>query len=170
MIFISQSGITDPTRESDWDNWYIAHLNLMAGVPGIASAQRFKTVTPGHSPSLAMYSVASADVFQDPYYLSVRGMGDWLALIDRRYYKRNLFQGAERAPLVNDREVLLVADREAPDAGLGGAAWTWLECVGIDRSTPYRAIAVVDEAHAQTFAPGPSIAVYRPAARRPVPQ
>ena len=45
-----------------------------------------------------MYSVASPNVFDDPYYQSVRGMGEWLTLIDRRYYRRNLFAGAERAP------------------------------------------------------------------------
>ena len=65
MIFMSQSGITDPSRERDWDAWYFKHLEIMATVPGISSAQRFRTKTEGHSPSLAMYSVASPDVFQD---------------------------------------------------------------------------------------------------------
>jgi hypothetical protein len=166
MIFMSQSGITDPARESDWDRWYVGHLDLMASVPGVASAQRFRTLTPGHPPSLAMYSVASANVFQDPYYLSVRGMGDWLAVIDWRYYKRNLFVGAELAPNVDDGEVLLVADRDTADEALGGADWTWLECAGIDRSTPYRGIAVLSEARAQSFALGAAIAVYQPVTGR----
>ena len=159
---MSQSGLTDASRERDWDRWYIEHLKIMATVPGIASAQRFRTSTPGHSPSLAMYSVASPNVFQDPYYLSVRGMGEWLALIDRQYYKRNLFDGAERAPDVADGEALLVADRSAPERDLAGIGWTWLECVGIDRSTPFRGIAVVDEEHAGT-AERDGVAVYRPA-------
>ena len=135
----------------------------MASVPGVGSAQRFKTSTPGHPPSLAMYSVVSAAVFQDPYYLSVRGMGEWLALIDRRYYRRNLFEGAERAPEVAQDRVLLVADRERPEPGLAGLNWTWLECVGIDRPTPYRGIAVVSEAQALDVAAANDIAVYRPA-------
>src|SRR5215218_8690241 len=146
MIFMSQSGITDASRERDWDEWYLKHLEIMATVPGIASAQRFKTKTAGHSPSLAMYSVASADVFQDPYYLSVRGMGEWLPLIDRGYYKRNLFDGAEVAPEVESGKFLLVADRDKPEIGRAGIEWKWLECVGIDRSTPYRGIAVVPPA------------------------
>src|SRR3954471_16199496 len=131
MIFMSQSGLTDPARESEWDAWYIGHLKLMASVPGIGSAQRFETKTPGYSPSLAMYSVASPAVFEDPYYLSVRGMGEWLPLIDRRYYTRNLFQGLEHAPRVGEDERLLVADRDAPESGLGDVQWTWLECVGL---------------------------------------
>jgi hypothetical protein len=160
MIFMSQSGLTDRTRESDWDRWYVEHLAIMASVPGVGSAQRFKTETPGHPPSLAMYSFASAAIFQDPYYLSVRGMGEWLALIDRRYYRRNLFEGAESAPRVPEDRVLLVADRQRPEPGLAGLDWTWLECVGIDRSTPYRGIAVVTPG---TMEIRRGIAVYRPA-------
>lgn len=163
MIFMSQSGLTDAARESDWDRWYMDHLAIMVSVPGISSAQRFKTSSPGHSPSLAMYSVTSASVFQDPYYLSVRGMGEWRALIDKQYYRRNLFDGAQRAPEVAADRVLLVADRDQPESGLAGIAWTWLECVGIDRSTPYRGIAVVEDAPARRFDPALGIALYRPA-------
>ena len=163
MIFMSQSGITDTARESDWDRWYIEHLNIMVSVPGVSSAQRFKTSTPGHSPSLAMYSVASPNVFQDPYYLSVRGMGEWLSLIDRQYYRRNLFEGLERAPEVADGELLLVADRDRPEPGLAGLEWTWLQCVGIDHSTPYRGIAVVPSATGREVGVSGSVGVYAPA-------
>ena len=143
MIFMSQSGITDPSREADWDAWYLEHLAIMASVPGVSSAQRFKTTSAGHPPSLGMYSFASAEIFQDPYYLSVRGMGEWLPLIDRRYYKRNLFAGADVAPEAGAGKCLLVADRENPGIAMQDVDWLWLECVGIDRSTPYRGIAVV---------------------------
>lgn len=160
---MSQSGIIDPARESDWDGWYVEHLRIMASVPGISSAQRFKTDSAGHPPSLAMYSVASVSVFQDPYYQSVRGMGEWANLIDRRNYKRNLFAGAERAPEVATDRVLLVADRPGPEAGLAGLDWTWLECVAIDCSVAYRGIAIVEEAHARSLDPAQEIALYRPA-------
>lgn len=163
MIFMSQSGLSDAAREGDWDRWYLDHLGIMATVPGISSAQRFKTSSPGHSPSLAMYSVSSASVFQDPYYLSVRGMGEWLALIDKQYYRRNLFDGAQRAPEVPEDRVLLVADRGQPEDALAGIAWTWLECAGIDRSTPYRGIAVVEDAQARNLDQAFRIGVYRPA-------
>jgi hypothetical protein len=164
MIFISQSGITDATREAQWDQWYPGHLRLMATVPGISSAQRFKTGTPGFPPSLAIYSVASAAIFDDPYYLSVRGMGEWLPLIDRRYYRRNLFEGLERAPLVADDARLLVADRAQPEGAIGGIEFIWLKSVGIDRSTPYRGIAVVDAAQLPSL--DATVAVYRPVTPR----
>ena len=164
MIFISQSGITDNSRAADWDAWYLEHLRIMATVPGVSSAQRFKTDTPGSSPSLAIYSVTSADVFKDPYYLSVRGMGEWLTLIDRRYYKRNLFSGLEHAPLVAENACMLVADRERPEGAIAGIAFTWLKCEAIDFSTPYRGLAVTRVNTLPVL--DDSIAVYRPASPR----
>jgi hypothetical protein len=162
MIFMSQSGLTVSGRDDDWDLWYVDHLNIMVSVPGIGSAQRFKTSSPGYPPSLAMYSIASANVFEDPYYLGVRGMGEWLGLIDRQYYRRNLFAGRDSAPAVGVGDRLLVADRDRPQAGLAGVDWTWLECVGVDRSTPYRGIAVVSPEAAQRVQ-GEDIGVYEPA-------
>lgn len=163
MIFMSQSGLADDSREGDWDGWYIEHLDIMVSVPGVSSAQRFKTASPGYPPSLAMYSVVSQDVFSDPYYLSVRGMGEWEPLVDRRYYRRNLFSGLERAPEVAMNSLLLVADRESPEPGLAGVEWIWLECAGIDRSTPVRGIAVVREVPAAVHESAGAIAVYLPA-------
>lgn len=168
MIFMSQSGLLEPARLAQWDAWYVEHLRIMRTVPGITSAQRFLTDSAGHSPSLAMYTVASPDVFRDPYYLSVRGMGEWQPLIDTRYYRRNLFSGLDQAPRVAAGAVLLVADRGQPDPSLGSpiapATWTmtWLQATGLDMSTPYRGIAVA--------APGAAggsgavgVAIYRPA-------
>ena len=164
MIFMSQSGLSDPGREKEWDAWYVEHLRIMVTVPGISSAQRFKTVSRGYSPSLAMYTIASADVFGDPYYQSVRGMGEWLPLIDKQHYRRNLFKGLDTAPDVPDDRVLIVADREGP-AGLPGFTLTWLKTVGLDRSTPYRGIAVVMRTAAEAFSRH-DIGVYRPVGAR----
>ena len=141
MIFMSQSGLTDPLRLADWDRWYVEHLRVMRTVPGITSAQRFTSETAGYPPSLAIYSVASEAVFHDPYYLSVRGMGDWKPLIDPRFYHRNLFDGLDAAPFVPDDGLLVIADRMHPDPSL--TPMTWLKAVGLDLSTPFRGIAVV---------------------------
>ncbi len=167
MIFISQTGLTNDTRAADWDRWYIEHLRIMATVPGISSAQRLRTSTPGFPPSLAIYSVESAAVFDDPYYQSVRGMGEWLPLIDRRYYRRNLFEGLAEAPLTPADTHLLVADRERPADLVPGVLFIWLKSVGLDRSTPYRGLAVVDAAQLPPL--GDTIAVYRPVTPRMTP-
>ena len=167
MIFNSQSALTDsadPAREAAWGEWYFEHLRIMATVPGVFSAQRFLTTHAGHPRSLAMYGVANADVFKGEYYQSVRGMGEWLPLIDRQWYCRNLFDGLARAPHVGDDELLLVADRDAPDATLTVYNMTWLTVVGIDRSTPYRGIAVIPQSSA-TRVPA-SVAIYTPASKR----
>jgi hypothetical protein len=42
MIFMSQSGLTKPKRQAAWDQWYLAHLQVMLMVEGIESAQRFE--------------------------------------------------------------------------------------------------------------------------------
>ena len=114
MIFTSQSGLIDPGRNADWDVWYVEHLRIMVSVKGIESAQRFKTTTPGYSPSLAMYSMESAAVFDDPYYLSIRGLGEFRELVDTRYYRRNLFAGLDLAPAIVAGQILLVWDAPAP--------------------------------------------------------
>lgn len=163
MIFMSQSGLTDPAREGDWDVWYLEHLRIMATVEGVDSAQRFKTSSPGYSPSLAMYTMRSADVFTDPYYLSIRGLGEFLPLIDRRWYMRNLFAGLDIAPAVADDEVMLVWDAASPQE-IAGIDFVWLEAVAVDKSTPFRGIAVSKVADLRPIEE-PGIAKYRPATR-----
>jgi len=37
MIFMSQSGLTDPSREKAWAAWYADHVRIMVTVPGITS-------------------------------------------------------------------------------------------------------------------------------------
>ena len=165
MIFMSQSGITDPKRQDAWDQWYIAHLQVMQTVDGIDSAQRFELLHGNASPSLAIYTIDSPEVFRDTYYLSIRGMGTWLPLIDRNHYHRNLFAGLDIAPEVPDTDLLLVADRHEPESMMAGIAWTWLEVVGLDRSTPYRGIAVVSSADAISVT-GADVASYRPVTGR----
>jgi hypothetical protein len=161
---MSQSGLVDPARESDWDAWYLEHLRVMASVAGVESAQRFKTATPGYSPSLAMYSMRSEEVFADPYYQSIRGLGEFLPLIDRRHYHRNLFAGLDLAPAVAPGQVLLVWDA-AEAAEAPGLDFAWLEAVAVDKSTPYRGIAVIPASDARALGDRTDIACYRPVTR-----
>lgn len=170
MIFMSQTGLIDSAREreSECDAWYVEHLRIMVTVAGIASAQRFKTKSTDYPPSLAMYSVASAEVFRDPYYLSVRGMGEWLPLIQKQYYRRNLFEGLDVAPDVAEGSVLVIADRDQPGLAKSEFDMKWLKAAGIDLSTPFRGIAVINEATAAALATDCGYAVYRPVTPRNV--
>jgi hypothetical protein len=156
---MSESGLLDLSRKAEWDDWYVDHLRIMRTVEGISSAQRFETNTPDFPLSLAIYTVASDEVFADPYYLSIRGFGSWESLIDPAQYHRNLFSGLDIAPRLESDQRLLVADRDAPDAMLG-PDFVWLECVGLDRSTAFRGIAIVQ---ANTLGNvGHDVAVYMP--------
>jgi hypothetical protein len=167
VIFTSQSGLTDAGRSALWDAWYLGHLEAMASVPGIGSAQRFAALDPGPPPSLAMYSIASPAVFESAIYLQTRGMGPWRTLIDPNHYRRNLFDGLDTAPAIAPTDILLVIDRAAPDPTGHGIAW--LRAVGLDHSTPHRGIAVVADpvaARALATAIGGAVALYRPVTRR----
>jgi len=143
MIFMSQSSITDITLSDQWSKWYVEHLEIMLTVNGIDSAERFITDSQGWPFSLAMYSIRSPEIFQDPYYLKIRGMGSWAPLIDKNYYQRNLFSGREVAPKVSKDEVLLVTNQREPIPNLLDLEWDWLKSVGLDQSTPYRGINVI---------------------------
>lgn len=139
MIFTSESGLLDASRIAEWDAWYRGHLAAMVTVPGITSAQRFRALDDGPPPSLAMYTVASAAVFDSEIYLRTRGMGPFVSAVDERMHRRNLFEGLDAAPEVPMGGILLVADRDAADPAAPGIIW--LRAVAIDRSVPYRGIA-----------------------------
>jgi RimJ/RimL family protein N-acetyltransferase len=162
MIFFSESALVEPSRRPEWDEWYKGHLAAMASVPGVLSAQRFAALDTGVPPSLAMYTVTSPAVFESNIYLQVRGMGPWVGLVDETLHRRNLFDGLASAPEIPDGGVLGIADRAAPEA-LGGV--TWLSAAGLDRTTPYRGIAVFADAASARRAGG-GAALYRPITAR----
>ncbi len=163
MIFTSESGLTDPGRLADWDEWYLGHLAAMVAVPGVSSAQRFRALDAGVPPSLAMYTVASPEVFDSDIYRRTRGMGSFVPIVDERLHCRNLFDGLDAAPEVPMNGFLLVADRAAPGNAQNGLVW--LRAVGLDRSVPYRGVAVFAELGAARAAGarlGGAAAVYVP--------
>ena len=135
MIFTSESGLTAPNRLREWDEWYLGHLAAMAAVPGISSAQRFRALGEGVPPSLAMYTVASPEVFESEPYRRTRGMGPFVPVVEERLHRRNLFDGLDVAPEITADDILLVADRAEAEAGQTELIW-------LDRSMAYRGIAV----------------------------
>jgi hypothetical protein len=167
MIFMSQSAITIPTLQAEWSLWYVEHLRIMQTVNGIDSAVRFQTTASDWPPSLAMYSIRDALVFQDPYYQKIRGMGPWAELIDRRFYQRNLFEAAQgdpdiRAPIVSPDHTLLVTNQPEPMLEIAGVNYLWLKAVGLDCSTPYRGIAIIPKERASDLKKRADVAHYTP--------
>src|ERR1700683_680401 len=158
MIFFSESALVEPSRRPEWDEWYKGHLAAMAAVPGVLSAQRFAALDSGVASSLAMYTVTSPAVFESEAYLRTRGMGPWVGLVDESQHRRNLFDGLDAAPPVGTEEVLAVADRAAPDR----KTLTWLRTAGLDRTTPYRGLAVLPNAASARRAFRSAVPLYRP--------
>src|SRR6185437_15671219 len=108
MIFTSESGLTDPARIPEWDEWYPGHLAAMIGVPGVLAAQRFRLISGEAPPSLAVYTVTSPAVFDSEVYLRTRGMGPFVPVVDRGLHRRNLFAGCDSLREIAVGEVLVV--------------------------------------------------------------
>ena len=164
MILMSQNSLLDESHDAELDKWYLEHLQNMASVPGIFSAQRFKTATAGFPRTVALYSVVSERAFDSPYYKSIKGFGVLTPYIDERHHHVDFFDGLDAVPVVDAEERLLLADRDVPQGAIAGISFTWLKCVARDFSTPYRGIAVV--AADRLPALDSTVAVYRAVTRR----
>lgn len=91
VLYTVRSRFTDPAREDEWNAWYLDHLHKLMAVPGFLAAQRFhSSETVDERPYLAMYRVASPDVFTSEAYLSIWGFDEWRPLIDN--WTRDTFE------------------------------------------------------------------------------
>src|SRR5437016_2418010 len=114
----------DAAAEAEWDRWYLGHLQVLIGVPGFLSAQRFRTGdSPDQRPNLALYSVESERVFTSPEYLAVWGFSAWRPSIDR--WTRDLLEPVrpDLGFATADGELLRAAffsDGPEPAAGILG--------------------------------------------------
>jgi len=159
MIYMVDHVYTDPATEGAWHEWYAGYLRKLVSVPGIHTAQRFKAVGCAPSRYLAMYSIDSAEVYASAEYRNMGGGGSQSARFHHAYrlWTRNLFDGASRAPVVEDGQRVVVFDREKRGGnGPLESRATWLKAVGLHMTTKYRAFIVLDagEAAMPTSLPG----------------
>jgi hypothetical protein len=165
MIYMVDHVYTDRATEPAWHAWYAGYLGKLVSVPGIDSAQRFRALECSPSRYLAMYSIASADVFESDAYRNMGGGGSQSAAFHPAYqlWTRNLFKGAARAPAVGEGQRVLVWDAEQGDeAGPLASRATWLEAVGLHMTTRYRAFVVLGADEAMTSAARPGSFLYEP--------
>ena len=168
MIYTVEQALTVGQPDEVWDRWSseMKPVGKLLAVPGFNTAQRFKGLALDPAPSLALYSIDSADVLQSRFYLDGASGGKrnlkWGKHLS--YWYRNLFTGLDQAPAVHENSRLLVIDRPEPDVVIDGLSITWLSAVGLDRTTPYRGLVIVDKsladyylstplAHVHVFAP-----------------
>jgi hypothetical protein len=175
----------DAATESAWHDWYAGYLRKLVSVPGIDTAQRFRALDCSPPRYLAMYSVASADVYESEAYRNMGGGGSQSARFHDAYrlWTRNLFEGASRAPIVRDGQRVLVFDRDhraERDAVLRpqdhplcasrryveiASRATWLEAVGLHMTTRYRAFLVLEAGEDASTASVPGSYLYEPFTR-----
>src|SRR3954467_8843142 len=147
MIYMVDHVYADPATEQAWHEWYAGYLQKLISVPGIHTAQRFKAIGCTPPRYLAMYSIESEAVYSSAAYKNMGGGGSQSARFHPAYrlWTRNLFDGASRAPAVEDGQRVLVFDRqERKRNGPLESHATWLEAVGLHMTTKYRAFVVLD--------------------------
>ena len=149
MIYMVDHIFTNPQTEPKWHAWYTGYLQKLLSVPGFGSAQRFRALDETPPRFLAMYSVQSAAVYDSPAYKNMGGGGSQSARFhgDYQLWTRNLFDGAEEVPVVNDGQYVYALDSDNADRKLPlplPYVPLWLKSVGLHQTTRYRAIVVLD--------------------------
>jgi len=145
MIYVVEMDFRNPAREHDWHVWYLEHTTyLVRAIPGFTGTQRFRVLNTSPSPWVALHEVAGPQVFESAEYKAGGGptsTGDWAK--EHLNWQRNLFDGCKQTPEVAFDQHLLMAEGDAALPAPYAARATQLSCVGLDRSSQRRAIAVV---------------------------
>jgi hypothetical protein len=149
MIYMVDHIFANPQTEPAWHEWYAGYLHKLLAVPGFGSAQRFKAIDETPPRFLAMYAVESAAVYDSPVYKNMGGGGSQSVRFhgDYKLWTRNLFDGADAVPMVNEGQCVYALDSDSPDRVLPFTQTPlWLSSVGLHQTTRYRAIVVLDKA------------------------
>ena len=179
MIYTVELNFDDTPREADWHDWYESYLRKLVTLPGLSTAQRFRAVDPDTQAweYLALYSLASLDVYETEAYRAIGGGGnasrDFKDAITRR---RNVYSGIDHMAEVGDRERLVLTEDEAT-AEMADLPWQILAAATgrrqagasqIDGTPERRALAVADAALVARLGIGglPGIAIYVPITQR----
>lgn len=149
MLYIVDVNFEQAALQAEWDAWYMQHVEVLLAVPGIRTAQRFECLTQWPSRFLTIYSVDSAQVMESKDYRQGGGRGStgkWQPLMTN--WLRNLFDGLATAPAVPEEARLLVTENQPIEIADCGCEFSWLRNAGLDRTVPWRGIAVASAANA----------------------
>ena len=82
--------------ESEWNAWYDAHLPKLLSVPGIHTADRYRSLQdPSHY--VAIYGIESPDVFQQSRYREIGGsFGSWVSSVSD--WRRGVYSKQQSLP------------------------------------------------------------------------
>ena len=140
MIYMVEMALIATDRRVEWDAWYLEHMHKLISIPGIRATQRFESLSESASPFVALHQVDGPDVFASEAYRAKAGptgTGEWRELMNNWY--RKVFDGIDRTPDVPIDSALIVVE-DGASAGL--VPVTWMQSVGLDKSSERRAIGV----------------------------
>jgi hypothetical protein len=128
VLYVVRCRFTDPSREHAWNEWYAQHVHVLLRVPGFRAAQRLRSAAAADDrPYLAMYEVASPEVFTSEAYLAIWGFDQWRESIDN--WTRDLFEllpgealDFATPPTATLRAVFIGGEQSAAEAALGELA------------------------------------------------
>ena len=179
MIYTVDCAFTDPSQLSAWNAYYDDEkMPALLTLPGLRASQRFRAITDTPAPYLALHSIRDAAALEQDVYRDVGGgtFGGWEHSITN--WDRNLFTGMEAAPEVSPEQCLVLLDDQAAADRIPEVEFTWLNIVGLDRTTAQRGLAIVDRATGERLARdmgedngndnGDIVRVFTPVGRRQV--
>src|SRR5262245_44609526 len=164
MIYMVEMALLETSRRAEWDAWYVAHQHRLLSIPGFRASQRFETLHPAEAPFVALHEVDSADIFTSAPYRAQAGpsnTGEWQTRMGN--WRRNLFDRAHTPDVPMDARLVVIEDGATlPD----GVSLSWMTAVGLDRSVPRRALAVMPPTTAESLIGKPGIRVAKPIGAR----
>jgi hypothetical protein len=180
MIYTVELNFTDKPRADEWNAWYETYLQKLVTLPGLSRAQRFRAVDPGtqHWEYLALYSIASLDVFETDAYSAIGGGGlasaAYKEAITRR---RNVYAGVDCMPEVTGRGRIVLCEDAPHGVDLPDILFNSLEIATgpraagasrIDGTPERRSLAVADATAVERLglAAMDGLAVYAPVTKR----
>ncbi|GEM_PF-338600 len=148
VIYMVEMDFCHPSREAEWNAWYLDHIKVLLTVPGFRASQRFKAIVDNPSPYLALHEVSGPEMFAGPAYRGRGGpgsVGEWHDL--QSNWHRNLLEGVEETTEVpSDRFLLMLRDApEGEDALTGGTTVEWLNGIGLDLTVARCGLAIIDD-------------------------
>jgi len=148
-LYTVEMALTENDPDEVWEQWFkdMKPLASFVTVPGFISAQRLKGISTKPTPSIGYYRITEPAILDSDAYLANNGRKmntpSWRPRMS--YWYRNLFDGTTDP--IEEGSILFTLDRDRPTA-VEGLDFQWVKSIGLDQTTPYRGLAVLDEAAA----------------------
>ncbi|MDR3438699.1 sugar ABC transporter [Telmatospirillum sp.] len=163
MIYTVECSYADPGSEAEWNDFYsLDKLPALISVTGFHTSQRFKALGRGYPVYLAIHTIDRSDVLMGGEYRQKGGgtFARWQRHITDWY--RNLYSGIDRAPAVEQDEVLVLCP-SGPDSLIKmGLSPSVLHAVALEKVPERRWLARLDRQNAHLAERQSDIQLYAP--------